>query len=98
MCRIYAVTRAGYYAWCKRALAPTKQDNERLLRKIRAIHSDSENSYGSPRVHAALQQQGECISVNRTARIMRAAQIRAHSASLYRPNPGHHAFLSAVIQ
>jgi putative transposase len=96
MCRIYGVRRAGYYAWRNRPLACAKQDNERVLSKIRAIHRDSETSYGSPRVHAALRQQGECISVNRTARIMRAAQIRAHSASLYRPNPGHHAFFANI--
>jgi transposase InsO family protein len=96
MCRVYGVTRAGFYAWCNRAIAPAKQDNERVLQKIRAIHLDSELSYGSPRVHAALRQQGECISVNRTARIMRAARIRAHSAGLYRPNPGHHAFFANI--
>jgi putative transposase len=96
MCRVYSVTRAGYYAWCKRPLAATKRDNERVLEKIRLIHRDSEGTYGSPRVRAALCQAGERISEKRTARIMREHQIRARSVSLYRPNPGHHAFFANI--
>jgi putative transposase len=96
MCRVYAVTRGGYYAWRKRPLARAKRDNERVLEKIRVIHRDSEGTYGSPRVHAALRQLGECISEKRTARIMRAHQVRGRSANLYRPNPGHHAFFASI--
>lgn len=96
MCRVYAVTRGGYYAWCKRPLAQAKRDNERVLQKIKEIHLDSQGTYGSPRVHAELRQHGERISEKRTARIMRANRIRARSASLYRPNPGHHAFFANI--
>jgi putative transposase len=96
MCRIYAVTRGGYYAWRKRPLAAAKRDNERVLQKIKQIHLDSEGTYGSPRVHAVLRQDGERISEKRTARIMRTNQIRARSATLYRPNPGHHAFFANI--
>lgn len=96
MCRVYRVTRGGYYAWRTRPLALAKRDNERVLRKIKQIHQDSDRSYGSPRVHAALLQQGERISENRTARIMRAHQVRARIASLYRPNPGHHEFFASI--
>ena len=96
MCRLYQVTRAGYYAWRKRPLAKSKRDNERVLQQIKKIHQDSDRSYGSPRVHAALLQQGEQISENRTARIMRSNQVRARIASLYRPNPGHHEFFASI--
>lgn len=96
MCRVYAVTRGGYYAWRNRPLAKSKRENERVLERIRRIHADSDGSYGSPRVHAALLQQGERISENRAARIMRANQIRARIARLYRPNPGHHAFFANI--
>ena len=82
MCRVYAVTRGGYYAWRKRPLARAKRDNERVLEKIRVIHRDSEGTYGSPRVHAALRQLGECISEKRTARIMRAHQVRGERKSV----------------
>jgi putative transposase len=96
MCRIYGVTRAGYYAWRTRPRAPRAHENDRLLKKIRLIHHHSECSYGSPRVHAALKRQGECTSENRTARLMRVHQIQARSARLYRHNPAHHAFFSGV--
>jgi putative transposase len=96
MCRIYGVTTGGYYAWRKRPQAPSKQDNDRILEKIKLIHRDSGGSYGSPRIHGALMQQGECLSENRTARIMRAHQIKARSAKLYRSNPAHHAFYDSI--
>lgn len=77
-------------------LARSKRENERVLERIRRIHADSDGSYGSPRVHAALLQEGERISENRAARIMRSNQIRARIARLYRPNPGHHAFFANI--
>jgi hypothetical protein len=52
MCRVYAVTRGGYYAWHNRPLARSKRENERVLERIRRIHADSNGSYGSPRIHA----------------------------------------------
>jgi transposase InsO family protein len=96
MCRIYGVTRGGYYAWRKRPKALRTRENERLIEKIQAIHQDSDRSYGSPRIHAALTQAGECISENRTARLMRAHQVQARVTKLYRHNPAHHAFFAGV--
>jgi len=96
MCRIYGVTRAGYYAWRTRPRASRAQENDRLVKKIRRIHHRSECSYGSPRIHAALKRLGECVSENRTARLMRANQIQARTATLYRHNPAHHAFFSGI--
>jgi transposase InsO family protein len=38
---------------------------------IRAIHAESEERYGSPRIHKELKAQGERISRKRVERIMR---------------------------
>ena len=65
MCRLYGVSASGYYAWAQRAASPRAIDDERLLEKIRAAHSDSHQTYGSPRVHAALRQQGEATGRRR---------------------------------
>ena len=55
MCELYGVTRGGYYAWRDRLPSERLTEDARLVRKIRNIHKASRETYGSPRVHAALQ-------------------------------------------
>jgi len=47
--------------------------------KIRQIHEKSRGTYGSPRVHAALQAQGYSAGENRVARLMKEAGLRGVS-------------------
>ena len=58
------------------------------MERIRATHTKSRETYGSPRVHEALQRQGERIGRRRVERLMREHGIRACSAMLYRRLPG----------
>lgn len=77
MCRVMNVSRSGLYAWRARPrLCATEQEDARLVPEIRAIHSASRETYGSPRVHAALQRRGIRISRKRAARLMRRADLR----------------------
>jgi len=50
-----------------------------LRQKIKTIHASSRGTYGSPRVHACLLEQGEKLSRTRVARIMRGCGIRSRS-------------------
>lgn len=75
LCRVLGVARSGYYAWLGRGNSARQQANLVLLERIRSIHADSRQTYGSPRVHAALRQQGVCCSRKRVARLMRAAEL-----------------------
>lgn len=77
MCRVYGVTRAGYYGWQHPQPGKRATENEILRKKIENIHCDSRGTYGSPRVHRALDRQGCRVSENRVARIMRAHGIKA---------------------
>jgi putative transposase len=77
MCRALAVSVSGYYAWLDRPPSARQQADDELLKQIRAIHHDSRGLYGSPRIHAALQQAGVCCSRKRVARLMRAAGIHS---------------------
>ena len=37
MCRILGVSRSGYYTYKRRGLSPRRQENERLVSRIREI-------------------------------------------------------------
>ena len=58
MCRVYGVTRAGFYAWRSRERSERERQNEGLAVEIRAVHAQSRGTYGSPRVHQALRRRG----------------------------------------
>jgi putative transposase len=96
MCRLYGVTRAGYYAWRHRGASARDQANDRLWKKIQRIHSKSRDTYGSPRVHEALKASGEGVSKGRVERLMRKKALKARVARLYRSNPAHHAFYASI--
>jgi len=58
MCRVLGVSRSGYYAWRKRPPSKRDQKDAMFTKRIRQIHENSRGTYGSPRVHAALQAEG----------------------------------------
>ena len=58
MCRVYGVTRAGYYAWRERPPSVRLQHDERLKARIERVHQDSRGTYGSPRVYRELKGRG----------------------------------------
>ena len=67
-----------------------------MLERICSVHAKSRQTYGSPRVHAALKQQGELAGRRRVERLMRQHDVRACSARMYRQRPGLKRFLSSV--
>ena len=85
MCRVLAVTRSGFYAWRKRAPSARAQRNQQLVAKIRKVHQENRQLYGSPRVHRALLIDGEIVSRNTVAKLMRQAKIRAKTKRRFLP-------------
>jgi putative transposase len=77
MCRVLGVSRSGYYAWCNRPVSPQKMANQILLEQIQQAHQKSRQSYGSPRIHAELVEQGVECGHNRVARLMRRHGLAA---------------------
>ncbi len=77
MCQVLGVSRSAYYAWQGRSLSSRAQANEALLTRIRVIHAQSRQTYGSPRIHAELRAQGVPCSRHRVARLMRRHEIQA---------------------
>ena len=65
------VSPSGYYAWRKRPKSNRSTQNEQLVQQIKGIHQQSRQTYGSPRVHNELKDQGVTCSENRVAKLMR---------------------------
>lgn len=78
LCRTLGVSTSGYYAWLKRPVSQREKDNQTLLEKIRQVYTQNRNTYGYPRIYAALRKQGIACGRNRVACLMRQAGIRPH--------------------
>lgn len=77
MCTTLEVSRSGFYAWLGRRESSRRREDRRLTRLIREEFEKSRQTYGSPRIHAALKARGEICGQNRVARLMRQAGIRS---------------------
>lgn len=77
MCIVLKISRSGYYSWLQRGLSDRSKRDSELLEKIRSIHSGSDETYGSPRVHSDLVTGGEPCGRKRVARLMREDGIRS---------------------
>lgn len=77
VCRTLAISRSGYYAWCKREAGVRQRRRAELAAKIRAVHAESRQVYGSPRVYRALKAQGERVCENTVAKVMRDNGLQA---------------------
>jgi len=75
VCRVLGVSASGYYAWQTRPRSARAQADRALLGQIRAIHERSRGTYGAPRIHAELADQGVHIGRKRVARLMQAAGV-----------------------
>lgn len=84
LCRVLAVSTAGYYAWVHRPPSARAVADRQLVDDIRRIHRASRRRYGSPRVQAELHAEGKRHGAKRIARLMRADGLRAKSPRRYR--------------
>lgn len=78
LCETLGVSRGGFYAWRKRPPSHRSIEDRRLTTAIVDIFERSMATYGSPRVHAELHDEGERIGRKRVARLMRLRGLRAH--------------------
>jgi len=93
---MYEVSASGFYAWQQRLPSARAVEDATLVERIKGVHAASEETYGSPRVHAALSQAGQSVSRRRVERLMREHGVQACSTRLYRRRPGLARFLSSV--
>ncbi|WP_277489042.1 MULTISPECIES: IS3 family transposase [unclassified Breznakia] len=72
------VSKSGYYKWLKRNPSKQQLRKEELKEKIKEIHENSYNIYGSPKISEILKQTGEVISQRTVHQCMKELGIQAH--------------------
>jgi putative transposase len=75
-CRVLDVSTSGYYAWLKRKPSKRRQADIVLGDRIEALHRDSFENYGRPRIQADLRDENIFTSDKRVARLMRERNIQ----------------------
>jgi len=77
MCRVFKVSRSGYYDWIHRK--PSQRELERLQisKEILMIYQMSNGRYGSPKITRELNEKGWRVSRPRVARIMSSQGIKS---------------------
>lgn len=83
MCAVLDVSTSGYYDWVERPESERSKENRRLVTHIKCHHQASRRVYGSPRIHQDLVESGECVGVNRVARLMKQENIQSKVAKKF---------------
>jgi len=78
MCPLLNVSVSGYYAWKHRGPSRRQLDDMVFLAHIRAHFTASNGTYGSPRMHVDLCEDGLQIGRHRVARLMRDNALKAN--------------------
>jgi putative transposase len=85
MCRMLAVSRAGFYEWHARPLSRRSLEDARLLPLIQTSFAASDGTYGAIRVARDLRDWGERCGKRRTGRLMRRGWLGAPPTRRRRP-------------
>jgi transposase InsO family protein len=76
LCRVFEVSRSGFYAWLTHKPSRRQQGDERLKVAIKAVHRQSRETYGVRRMQPELKAQGFVAGRDRIARLRRELGMR----------------------
>src|SRR6187431_2999393 len=85
MCAWIGVSTSGYYEWRDRPPSATAQRRGHLAALIEWIFTDSDQTYGHRRIHAALLRQGERVTPELVRSIMRELDLNPCQPRPFRP-------------
>ena len=77
MCRVLEVSESGFFSWKGRPASQRQRDDMIYLAHIRTAFELSNRTYGSPRMHRELVDEGLPMGRRRTARLMRENGLAA---------------------
>lgn len=90
LCRLFAVSRAGYYAWRGRSESQRACRDRELLAHIEQVHQASRQAYGALKTWRELRARGIICGKHRVARLRRDAGIEARRKRRFRVIVEHH--------
>ena len=76
MCAALKVSTSGFYAWRTRPESRRRRYDRELTQAIRVLHAESDGTYGSPRLHAELNDTGFPCGRAKVARLMHIAGLK----------------------
>ena len=96
LCRLFGVTRQGYYAYATRKPGERHIQDVALRERLKALHVENRGRYGSPRMHRALRAEGVRVGKRRVEKAMRGLGLFARMRRRFRvttqANPAHMTF------
>ena len=84
MCKVFKVSRSGYYDWKGRKPSVREVETQKITEEIKRVYADSKNRYGSPKITEELVSKGWKVSRPRVARIMRSNSLRSITSKKFR--------------
>jgi transposase InsO family protein len=77
LCQVLGIARSSFYYWLATAPARAARQaaDDRLAARIRAVHAESDGTYGVPRITAELRDTGQRVNHKRVARVMRGVGL-----------------------
>jgi len=87
LCEQLNVSSQGFYKWQDRKDSVRYLENQRIAKRIKQLFFEHDGNYGSPRIDAALREQGERVNHKRVERLMRDMGLVGKVSRLYRSKP-----------
>lgn len=86
LCEAFQVSPSGFYAWDRRRRNPGRRavEDQILTDEVVAIHAESRQTYGSPRIVQALRSRGRRHGRNRVARLLKSKGLSGRQKGRYR--------------
>ena len=88
LCEVLEVSQSGYFAWKNRPASERQCKDMVLLAHIRERFRLSQETYGSPRMHADLIEDGIIAGRHRIARLMRDNDLKARQKRRFKKTTG----------
>lgn len=87
LCRVMKVSRAAYYVWSKHIPSAHAVAARQLAGRIKTLHAETNDCYGSPRMHRELRDLDIRVARKRVARLMRALGLSGWTRRRYLGKP-----------
>lgn len=77
LCKVFQVSRTGYYSWSNRGGSARQREYERLIPVVREAHRFSHGTYGTRRISGEIEEMGVRCGRNKAKALMKLAGVEA---------------------